>query len=63
MATVYDVLKEKIDADIAASKEYLAGGGPKDYSVYMETVGLIRGLETTRSYITDLANHMEREDD
>ena len=62
--TVFDVLKEKIEADIASAKDFLAGGGAKDFSQYKETTGLIRGLEAGLSHIQDLSrNYLEGDDD
>ena len=34
--TVFDVLKEKIEADIVSAKDFLAGGGAKDFSQYIQ---------------------------
>ena len=52
--TVFDVLKGRIDEDISSAQSFRAGS-PKDYANYREVVGLIRGLEATKSYIEDLA--------
>ena len=49
--TVFDVLKDKIDDDISSAQSFLNAGSPKDYANYREVVGLIRGLEATKSYI------------
>lgn len=58
--TVFDVLKDKIDDDISSAQSFLNAGSPKDYANYREVVGLIRGLEATKSYIEDLAkNYMD----
>lgn len=62
--TVFDVLKDKIDDDISSAQSFLAAGSPKEYASYREVVGLIRGLEATKSYIEDLAkNYMDDDDD
>ena len=62
--TVFDVLVEKIDEDISSAQEFLKGGSPKDYAAYREVVGLIRGLEASKSYIADLSrNYMDNDDD
>ena len=62
--TVFDVLTNNIDEQISSAQVYLTGGAPKDYASYREIVGLIRGLEATKSYIEDLAkNYMEDDDD
>ena len=62
--TVFDVLKDRIDGDISSAQSFLTAGSPKDYANYREVVGLIRGLEATKSYIEDLAkNYMDDDDD
>jgi uncharacterized protein (UPF0297 family) len=62
--TVFDVLNDKIDESISSAKSFLTAGSPKDYANYREVVGLIRGLETSKSYMEDLAkNYMENDDD
>jgi len=62
--TVFDVLKDKIDEDISSAQSFLNAGSPKDYANYREVVGLIRGLEATKSYIEDLSrNYMEEDND
>lgn len=58
--TVFDVLKDRINDDISSAQSFLTAGSPKDYASYREVVGLIRGLEATKSYIEDLAkNYMD----
>ena len=62
--TVFDVLKDKIDDDISSAQSFLNAGSPKDYANYREVVGLIRGLEASKSYVEDLSrNYMENDDD
>ena len=62
--TVFDVLKDRIDGDISSAQSFLSGGSAKDFADYREVVGLIRGLEASKSYIEDLAkNYMEDDDD
>jgi len=62
--TVFDVLIEKINDDLSSAQEYLTGGSPKDYAQYKEVVGLIRGLETSKSHIQDLSrNYVDDDDD
>jgi hypothetical protein len=62
--TVYDVLVEKITAHIAAVADSLASGAAKDYAEYRDLCGLIRGLETAKREILDLAQqYMEQDDD
>ena len=62
-ATVLDVLKERIEADRDSALQFLGGGGAKDFAMYKETTGLIRGLETCLSYVDDLAHRMEYDDE
>ena len=45
--TVFDVLKEKIEADIVSAQGFLNAGSAKDYANYREIVGLIRGLKSS----------------
>ena len=61
--TVFDVLREKIEADKSAALQHLAGGGVKDFAMYKESTGLIRGLETCLGHIEDLSRNLEYEDD
>ena len=61
--TVFDVLREKIEADKNAAIQHLAGGGAKDFAMYKEATGLIRGLETCLGHIEDLSRNLEYEDD
>ena len=62
--TVFDVLKEKLEADKKQAIEFLVSAGAKDFPQYKEMTGLIRGLETSISYIEDLSrNYMEDEDE
>ena len=62
--TVFDVLKEKLEADKKQAIEFLVSAGAKDFSQYKEMTGLIRGLETSISYIEALSrNYMEDEDE
>ena len=61
--TVFDVLTNNIDEQISSAQVYLTGGAPKDYASYREIVGLIRGLEASKSYIEDLSrNYMDDND-
>lgn len=62
--TVFDVLKDKIEGDISSAQSFLTAGSSKDYAHYREVVGLIRGLEASKSYVEDLSrNYMEDDDD
>lgn len=62
--TVFDVLLDRVNDDIDRSKDFLASGGPKDFTQYREAVGVVRGLETCKQYIVDLSRkYMEDDDD
>ena len=61
--TVLDVLKERIESDKDSALQFLGGGGAKDISMYKETTGLIRGLETCLNYVDDLSRKMEYDDE
>jgi hypothetical protein len=61
--TVFDVLKEKIEADRASALQFLGGGGAKDFSMYKETTGLIRGLEACLGHVEDLSRNLEYDDE
>ena len=61
--TVLDVLKERLEDDKSSAIEFLTAGGAKDFAMYKETTGLVRGLETCLQYIEDLSRNLENEDD
>ena len=62
-ATVLDVLKERIESDRDSALQFLGGGGAKDFAMYKETTGLIRGLETCLGHVEDLSPKMEYDDE
>jgi hypothetical protein len=62
--TVFEVLIQRIEEDHSSAVNFLSGGGAKDFAHYKETVGLIRGLETSKQHIEDLSrNYLEDDDD
>ena len=61
--TVLDVLKERIEVDRASALQFLSSGGAKDFSMYKEATGLIRGLETCLGHVEDLSRNLEYDDD
>ena len=61
--TVLDVLKKKIEDDKSSALQFLSGGGAKDFAMYKETTGLIRGLEACLGYVEDLSRNLEYEDE
>jgi hypothetical protein len=63
-ATVFDVLKKRIEEQRSSAVEFLSGGSSKDYAEYRELCGVIRGLDTALSHMEDLLrSHMEDSDD
>jgi hypothetical protein len=64
MKTVFDVLIEKFEEDVASSTQFLAAGGASDYSAYKEVAGRIRGLQLAIQTTKDLQrHHLEDQDD
>ncbi len=61
--TVYDVLIEKHEGDVASSTQFLVGGGAKDFAEYREVVGRIRGLQLAIQTTKDLLRSMEDNED
>ena len=61
--TVYDVLIEKHEEDVASSTQFLVGGGAKDFAEYREVVGRIRVLQLAIQTTKDLLRSMEDNED
>jgi len=61
--TVFDVLIEKFEEDIASSADFLINGGAKDYAEYREVVGRVRGLRLAVQSTKDLSRSQDEEDD
>jgi len=61
--TVFDVLIEKFEEDIASSADFLINGGAKDYAEYREVVGRVRGLRLSVQSTKDLSRSQDEEDD
>jgi|TARA_R100000900_G_scaffold88917_1_gene69291 hypothetical protein len=61
--TALGVLKKKIEDDKSSALQFLSGGGAKDFAMYKETTGLIRGLEACLGYVEDLSREMEYGDE
>jgi len=60
--TVFDVLTKQIEDATSSAQEFLENA--TDYANYREVVGLIRGLQTSLSYIKDLSrNYMDDDND
>ena len=62
-STVFEVLQENLDGDIARATQHLTGGGAQDFASYKEMVGLVRGLRAAKQYVSDLSRNMEDDDD
>ena len=62
-ATVFDVLKKRIEEQKSSAVEFLVSGGSKDYAQYKEVCGLIRGLEDTLANMEDLSRNYLEDDD
>ena len=62
--TVFDVLTDKITAELAAAQDHLSSGAVKDFAEYRDLCGFIRGLEVALREVNDLSrNYMEEDDD
>lgn len=62
--TVFDVLTKQIEDATSSAQEFLENGSATDYAGYREVVGLIRGLQTSLSYVKDLSrNYMDDDND
>ena len=62
--TVYDVLIDRMEEQIASASEFLCDGRAKNEAEYREMCGLIRGLKIAQREIQDLSRiQMEDDDD
>ena len=61
--TVFDVLIQKYEEDVASSTQFLVGGGCKSFDEYREVVGRIRGLQLAIQTTKDLSRSQMEEDD
>ena len=61
--TVFDVLVDKFEEEVASSQQFLVNGGAKDFAEYREVVGRIRGLQLTIQITKDLLRSQMEEDD
>lgn len=61
--TVFDVLIEKFEEDVASSTQFLVGGGAKSFDEYREVTGRIRGLQLAIQTTKDLSRSQMEEDD
>lgn len=61
--TVFDVLIDKFEEDVASSTQFLVGGGAKSFDEYREVVGRIRGLQLAIQSTKDLSRSQMEDDD
>ena len=58
-----EYLMSQIEERRKAIIESLGDGSAKDFGAYQQSVGMVRGLLTAQSLISDLAKNMENFDD
>lgn len=61
--TVFDVLIQKFEEDVASSTQFLVGGGAKSFDEYREVTGRIRGLQLAIQTTKDLSRSQLEDDD
>jgi hypothetical protein len=57
------VINERIDEGVKQIEEALAAKAAKSFDEYCEMCGVIKGLLTARSYLSDLTHQLEKLDD
>ncbi len=60
--TVFDVLVQKFEEDIASSQQFLVTGGAKNFEDYREVVGRLRGLQLAIQTTKDLSRSQMEDD-
>jgi len=58
-----ELLTGKVDDKILQLQEALADGNANDFAEYKKMCGEIKGLLTTRSFIKDLHERLNQDDD
>lgn len=53
----------EIDKFRSGQKDFLVGGGSKDFAEYRHLCGVIRGLTFAETIVNDLVQRMEKLDD
>jgi hypothetical protein len=59
MNETLEYLMSQIEERRTAIIESLGDGAAKDFGAYQQSVGMVRGLLTAQSLISDLAKYME----
>jgi hypothetical protein len=60
--SIYAVLTDNFEEEIASSATFLENGGCKSYDEYREVVGRIRGLRLAIQHVKDLMRAQIEED-
>jgi len=63
MKTVFDVLDEKYEIEIAVIRDYVGDGKCDDYASYRDKCGQIRGLMVAKRELHDLLRKQLEADD
>jgi hypothetical protein len=58
-----NVINQRIDEGVKHIEEALAAKAAKSFDDYCEMCGIIKGLLTARSYLSDLTHQLEKFDD
>ena len=59
----FELLVNQLEEQRKSIIEALGDGSAKDFGAYQHAVGMVRGLLTAQSLITDLARNIEESDD
>jgi hypothetical protein len=60
--TAMELLLKEIDEKRDALQRAMADGAAKDYAMYRELCGEIRGLSTAHMFVSDLVRRMENDE-
>jgi hypothetical protein len=63
MDSTLELLISQLEEQRISIIESLGDGSAKDFGAYQQAVGMVRGLLTAQSLITDLAKKMENFDE
>lgn len=63
MDSTLELLLSQLEEQRISIIESLGDGSAKDFGAYQQAVGMVRGLLTAQSLITDLAKKMENFDE